>query len=62
MRRGTFHPAASEAECRRRSPEIGARFGFWHPDLVTLHLWAWYPNPNGIYAGTNPLSRPFNND
>jgi hypothetical protein len=57
---GTFHEAASEAECRRRSPESGARFGFWHPDLVTLHVWAWYPNPDGIYAGTNPLIRPFN--
>jgi hypothetical protein len=28
--------------------------------LVTLHLWAWYPNPNGIFAGFNPLMRPFN--
>jgi hypothetical protein len=59
---GTFHPAASETACHRRSPESGARFGFWHPDLVTLHLWAWYPNPDGIYTGTNPLIRPFNND
>jgi hypothetical protein len=57
---GTFYPAASKAECRRRSPESGAKFGFWHPDLVTLHLWAWYPNPDGIYAGLNPLIRPFN--
>jgi hypothetical protein len=59
---GTFHPAASEAQCRPRSPETGAKFGFWHPDLVTLHLWAWYPNPDGIYAGLNPLIRPFNDD
>jgi hypothetical protein len=57
---GTFHPAASEDECRRRSPESGAKFGFWHPDLVTLHVWLWYPNPDGIYAGMNPLIRPFN--
>jgi hypothetical protein len=59
---GTFHAAASEGECHRRSPESGARFGFWHPDLVTLHLWAWYPNPDGIYTGLNPLIRPFNAD
>jgi hypothetical protein len=57
---GTFHPAAGEAECHRRSPESGAKFGFWHPDLVTLHVWLWYPNPDGIYAGMNPLIRPFN--
>jgi hypothetical protein len=59
---GTFYPAASEAACRRRSPDSGAKFGFWHPDLVTLHLWAWYPNPDGIYTGLNPLIRPFNDD
>ena len=57
---GTFVPRASEGDCPRRSPESGAKFGFWHPDLVTLHLWAWYPNPDGIYNGTNPLIRPFN--
>jgi hypothetical protein len=38
----------------------GARFSFWHPDLVTLHLWLWYPNPDGLYSGTNPLVHPFN--
>ena len=57
---GTFVPAAAEADCAKTSPESGAAFGFWHPDFVTLHLWAWYPNPDGIYAGTNPLVRPFN--
>jgi hypothetical protein len=57
---GTFVPGSSEGGCARRSPESGAKFGFWHPDLVTLHLWAWYPNPDGIYNGTNPLIRPFN--
>jgi hypothetical protein len=28
--------------------------------LVTLHLWLWYPNPAGLYHGTNPWIRPFN--
>ena len=46
--------------CAKRSPETGARFNFWHPDLVTLHVWLWYPNPAGLYNGTNPNIRPFN--
>lgn len=57
---GTFVAAAAEADCARTSPETGAAFGFWHPDFVTLHLWAWYPNPDGVYAGMNALVRPFN--
>ena len=57
---GTFYFEASEGECDASSPESGAPFFFWHPDLVTLHLWAWYHNPDGIYNGTNPLMRPFN--
>ena len=57
---GTFVPAAAEAECAKTSPETGVAFGFWHPDFVTLHLWAWYPNPDGIYTGMNPFIRPFN--
>ena len=57
---GTFVAAAAEADCAKTSPESGAAFGFWHPDFVTMHLWAWYPNPDGFYAGMNPLMRPFN--
>ena len=57
---GTFVPAASQDDCATKSPETGAPFAFWHPDFVTLHLWLWYPNPDGIYAGMNPLMRPFN--
>jgi hypothetical protein len=57
---GTFVFTASEDACAKTSPESGAPFGFWHPDLVTLHAWAWYPNPDGIFAGMNPLMRPFN--
>jgi hypothetical protein len=33
---------------------------FWHPDLVTLHVWLWYPNPDGLYASMNPFVAPFN--
>jgi hypothetical protein len=57
---GTFVFAAVQADCARRSPESGAAFNFWHPDLVTLHVWLWYHNPDGLYSGTNPLIRPFN--
>lgn len=57
---GTFTFVALETDCAKQSPDSGAPFGFWHPDLVTLHLWVWYPNPDGIFAGTNPLIRPFN--
>jgi hypothetical protein len=46
--------------CARKSPQSGAAFGFWHPDLVTLHVWAWYPNPAGVFSGMNPLMHPFN--
>jgi hypothetical protein len=57
---GTFVPEQTQEACPKTSPTSGAAFGFWHPDLVTLHVWLWYPNPSGIYAGTNPLVRPFN--
>ena len=59
---GTFVFEESEEGCPEVSPETGAEFGFWHSDLVTLHLWAWYPNPDGIYSGTNRWVRPFNDE
>jgi hypothetical protein len=57
---GTFVAAPSQDQCAKRSPQTGAAFNFWHPDLVTLHVWLWYPNPAGLYSGTNPWIRPFN--
>ena len=57
---GTFGSARVPELCAKRSPETGAPFNFWHPDLVTLHLWLWYPNPAGLSSGTNPYVRPFN--
>ena len=57
---GTFVPAPSQAACPKTAPGTGAAFGFWHPDLVTLHVWLWYPNPSGLFASMNPLVRPFN--
>jgi hypothetical protein len=57
---GTFVFAGAQDECAKRSPESGSPFNFWHPNLVTLHVWVWYHNPTGLYNGTNPLVRPFN--
>jgi hypothetical protein len=59
-RDGTFVAARVQELCATRSPQTGAKFNFWHPDLVTLHVWLWYPNPAGLYNGTNPYIRPFN--
>jgi hypothetical protein len=58
----TFVFEQDESACPATSPETGAPFFFWHPDLVTLHVWAWYPNPDGIYASMNRWVRPFNDD
>jgi len=57
---GTFVPAATQDACAKTAPGTGAPFGFWHPNLITMHVWLWYPNPSGLYSGTNPLVRPFN--
>jgi hypothetical protein len=57
---GTFVPQTDQNACAQTSH--GAAFVFWHPKLVTLHLWLWYPNPAGIFHGTNPLVAPFNHE
>src|SRR5512132_575646 len=57
---GTFVFRTVQEKCPPSSPETGAAFNFWHPDLVTMHVWLWYPNPDGLYSGTNPLIAPFN--
>jgi hypothetical protein len=57
---GTFVPTPSQDRCPDTSPKTGAAFGFWHPDLVTMHVWLWYPNPDGLFASYNPLVKPFN--
>jgi hypothetical protein len=57
---GTFVFQTDQSKCAKKSPQTGARFNFWHPRLITLHFWVWYPNASGIYSGTNPLVIPFN--
>jgi hypothetical protein len=56
---GTFVPADAQSKCAATSPTSGAKFNFWHPPLVTLHIWLWYPNPAGLYSGTNPLATAY---
>ena len=57
---GTFVFAESQDKCAATSPTSGAKFNFWHPPLVTLHIWLWYPNPSGLFSGTNPLVTIYN--
>jgi hypothetical protein len=56
---GTFIPDENSATCPKKA-STGATFTFWHPDLVTMHVWIWYPNPAGLFSSTNPLVAPFN--
>jgi hypothetical protein len=55
---GTFIPDEDQSTCPPKNGD--SRFNFWHPDLFTMHVWIWYPNPAGLYSGTNPLVTPFN--
>jgi hypothetical protein len=56
---GEFVPEAAQTDCATTSPKSGAMFTFWHPQLVTMHVWLWYPNPSGMYASMNPLVPAF---
>jgi hypothetical protein len=56
---GSWMPEPSAAACPAASPKTGVKLNFWHPKLVTLHVWLWYPNPDGIYSSTNPLVGAF---
>jgi hypothetical protein len=57
---GTFVPADSQDACAKTAPGSDAAFTFWHPNLVTFHVWLWYPNPSGLYSSMNPFAHPFN--
>ena len=56
---GTFVVQPSATACAPQSPQSGSAFNFWHPALVTMHVWIWYPNPAGLYASMNPLVPAF---
>ncbi len=55
---GTFIADENSKTCKKTNH--GSKFNFWHPDLTTMHVWIWYPNPAGLYSSTNPLVAPFN--
>ena len=57
---GTFIADENSKTCKKTNPKTGSKFNFWHPDLTTMHVWIWYPNPAGLYSSTNPLVAPFN--
>lgn len=52
-------PAASARACPARHPASGEIFVGWHPALAVAHVWAWYPNPLGVYAESNPWLAPW---
>ena len=56
---GTFVPASAQSDCAAKSPSSGSAFNFWHPPLYTMHVWIWYPNPDGLYSSTNRLVNAF---
>jgi hypothetical protein len=51
---GTFVQAENQAECPLSAPRTQAAFTFWHPRVVTMHVWLWAANPNGLFATVNP--------
>jgi hypothetical protein len=59
---GSFVMADAESACARVNLRTGAAFSFWHGPLVTLHVWLWYPNPDGVFAELHPYLTPFNGE
>ncbi len=51
---------ASPKNCPKKSPKTGSPFAAWHPTLATVHVWAWYPNPAGVFKSHNMMLAPFN--
>jgi hypothetical protein len=51
---GSFIPSQAQSGCPATAPS-GAKFSFWHPLLITMHVWLWYPNPSGLFSSTNPF-------
>src|SRR5207237_339495 len=52
-------PASSARACAARHPVSGERFVGWHPTFAVAHVWAWYPNPDGVFAETNAWLAPY---
>jgi len=52
---GSEEEAPAADLCPKTHPQTGAPFEVWHPSLWSLHVWAWFPNPSGLFAETNPF-------
>lgn len=46
--------------CPKTHPKTGSEYDSWHPGVWTFHVWAWYPNPNGLFSAENPLLVTYN--
>lgn len=44
--------------CPPTHPE-GAALAAWQPAYWSIRVWAWYPNPSGMFARVNPMLAPF---
>jgi hypothetical protein len=47
-------PGARAGDCPPAHPASGEPFVLWHPAFAVVHVWAWYPNPDGPFAAENP--------
>jgi len=55
---GTTLPAKSADACLKEHPLTKAELQLWHPELWLGTVWAWMPNPNGLFALFNPILEP----
>jgi hypothetical protein len=51
--------APSAGRCPPRHPRTGAEFVNWHPAFSVVHVWAWHPNPDGVFAEENAYLAPY---
>jgi len=52
-------PAASARACRRAIRPVARCSSAGTPALAVAHVWAWYPNPDGVFAEANPWLAPY---
>ncbi len=55
-------PGPAASSCPKAHPQTGSEFVLFHPRLWIVHVWAWYPNPLGLYAEENPYLSPYGGD
>lgn len=46
-------PGARAGDCPSTHPVSREPFVLWHPSFAVVHVWAWYPNPDGPFAAEN---------